>query len=148
MQLFCYLLSAAALILKVTDTRRGYFLKYISLCENHLFTKAYNGGKKYRQGKITLYVLPDKHANLLKKQNPLHEKLNRVGYAVPKKGLGAVKRNRIKRVLRHAYARLEKDHTVKKGKILVLSAGFSAFCSKTPEIYRDLEAAARRAELI
>ena len=123
-------------------------MKYVSLCENHLFTKAYQTGKKIRQGKITLYVLTDRHAGILKKQNPLHEKINRVGYAVPKKGLGAVGRNRIKRVLRHAYAELERENTVKKGKIIVVASGLSAINSKTPEIYRDLLIAARKAELI
>lgn len=123
-------------------------MKYISLCENHLFTKAYANGKKIRQGKMTLYVLADKHSALLKKQNPLKEKLNRVGYAVPKKGLGAVGRNRIKRILRHAYARLEKEYSVKKGKIIVLASGSSAIECKTQDIYRDLVIAAKRAELI
>ncbi len=123
-------------------------MKYISLCENHLFTKAYASGKRYRQGKITLYVLPDRHASLIRKSNPLHEKVNRVGYAVPKRGLGAVKRNRIKRVLRHAYFQLERENAVKKGKIVVLAAGASAQSAKTPEIYRDLAQAAKRAELI
>ena len=123
-------------------------MKYISLCENHLFTKAYANGKKVRQGRMTLYVLTDRHAALLKKQNPLKEKLNRVGYAVPKKGLGAVGRNRIKRILRHAYARLEREYTVKKGKIIVLAAGQTALDLKTQDIYRDLVIAAKRAELI
>ena len=123
-------------------------MKYISLKENHLFTKAYAGGKRIRSGRITLYVLTDKHASLLKKRNPLKERLNRVGYAVPKKGLGAVGRNRIKRVLRHAYARLEKENLVNKGKIVVIAAGASALECKTQQIYSDLVTAARRAELI
>ena len=123
-------------------------MKYVSLCENHLFTKAYQTGKKVRQGKITLYVLNDRHAGLIKKQNPLHTKVNRVGYAVPKKGLGAVGRNRIKRVLRHAYAELERENEVKKGKIVVVASGITAQKSKTPEIYADLLTAAKKAGLI
>lgn len=93
-------------------------------------------------------MLTDKHAWLIKKQNPLHEMLNRVGYAVPKKGLGAVKRNRVKRILRHAYAELERKYQVKKGLILVIGAGINAQNAKTPEIYRDLEGAAWRANII
>ncbi len=123
-------------------------MKYISLRENHLFTKAYQGGKKIRSGALTLYVLTDKHAALLKKQNPMKEKLNRVGYAVPKKGLGAVGRNRVKRILRHAYARLEREHNVKKGKIIVLASGSYAVKLKSNDIYEMLLKAARRAELI
>lgn len=123
-------------------------MKYVSLCENHLFTKAYQTGKRVRRGKITLYVLTDRHSGILKKRNPLHEKLNRVGYAVPKKGIGAVGRNRIKRILRHAYAQLEREFEVKKGKIVVLASGIGAIDSKTPEIYGDLVEAARKAELI
>ena len=123
-------------------------MKYIPLCENHLFTKVYRTGAKASEAHITVYVLADKHAYLLKKQNPLGEKVNRVGFAVPKKNLGAVGRNRVKRVLREAYRQLEKEHLVVKGKLVIVSAGHSALKLKTPEIYRELERAARRLKLI
>lgn len=123
-------------------------MKYIALCENHLFTKVYKTGKRSGAPHITVYVLTDKHAALLRKRNPLHQKINRVGFAVPKKGLGAVGRNRIKRVLREAYRQLEKEYEVAKGKLIVVSASPSALGLKTPEIYKELVSAARRADII
>jgi len=123
-------------------------LKYISLCENHLFTKAYKTGKRAPAAHITVYVLSDKHAALLKRRNPMHEKINRVGFAVPKKKIGAVGRNRIKRILREAYRQLEKEHDVAKGKLIVVSASPSALKLKTPEVYQELVGAARKAQII
>ena len=123
-------------------------MKYISLCENHLFTKVYKTGSRTQAPHISVYVLTDRHAGLLKKRNPLREKINRVGFAVPKKNLGAVGRNRIKRVLREAYRQLEREHEVVKGKLIVISAGGSALKMKTPEIYKELESAAKRANII
>ena len=123
-------------------------MKYISLCENHLFTKVYKTGARSRAPHVTVYVLADRHAGLLKKRNPLHQKINRVGISVPKKGLGAVGRNRVKRVLREAYRRLENEYEVKKGKLIVISAGSSALKLKTPEVYTELVAAAQKAGLL
>jgi len=123
-------------------------LKYISLCENHLFTKVYRTGNKFARRSITLYVLSDRHAGLLKKQNPLKEKINRVGFAVPKKPLGAVGRNRVKRILREAYRRLEKEHNVAKGKLIVVSAAPCAISLKTGDIYAELVSAAKKAGII
>lgn len=123
-------------------------MKYTSLCENHLFTKTYQHGRKVSRPHISVYVLSDKRAGMLKKANPLKEKINRVGFAVPKKALGAVGRNRVKRILREAYRRLEKENTVVKGKLIIVSAAPSAITLKTGDIYRELYQAAKKLEII
>ncbi len=123
-------------------------MKYTSLCENHLFQKAYRGGKKAPTHRIVLYVLADKRAYLLKKQNPLRQKINRVGVTVTKKIGGAVQRNRAKRIIREAYRRLEKEFQVKKGNLVVIVARESIDGAKMQQIYSELVSAARRAGLI
>ena len=74
-------------------------MKNIASTENHLYKKAYAGGKK-AGGKLTVvYVLKDKKAYVLKKANPQKEYINRIGITVSKKIGGAVQRNRAKRVV-------------------------------------------------
>lgn len=123
-------------------------MKIFSLKENHLFSKTYSLGKKVVQKKIVVYILPDKNAYLVKKKNPLKEKLNRVGITASKKIGGAVERNRAKRIIREAYRRLEKENDLKKGLLVVISARSAALYSKTDDIYRELLDAALRLDLI
>lgn len=123
-------------------------MKIFSLKENHLFSKTYSLGKKVVQKKIVVYILPDKNAYLVKKKNPLKEKLNRVGITASKKIGGAVERNRAKRIIREAYRRLEKENDLKKGLLVVISARSAALYSKTDDIYRELLDAAQRLDLI
>jgi ribonuclease P protein component len=123
-------------------------MKIFSLKENHLFSKTYSLGKKVVQKKIVVYILPDKNAYLVKKKNPLKEKLNRVGITASKKIGGAVERNRAKRIIREAYRRLEKENDLKKGLLVVISARSAALYAKTDDIYRELLDAAQRLDLI
>ncbi len=123
-------------------------MKIYSICENHLFSKAYSSGKKAVEKRIVLYVLQDKNAYLLKKQNPLKQKLNRMGITASKKIGGAVERNRVKRIIREAYRRLEKEENVKKGQLLVIAARQSAVFAKTDGVYRDLLSASKKLGLI
>lgn len=113
-------------------------MKIYSLRENHLFKKAYNSEKKLVKKRVVLYVLPDKNASLIKKRNPLKEKLNRVGITASKKIGGAVERSRAKRIIREAYRRLEREENVKKGMLVVIAARHAALSSKTDDIYREL----------
>ncbi len=122
-------------------------MKYTSLCENHLFQKAYKGGKKAPSGRIVLYTLTDKKANLLKKRHPQKIKINRLGITVSKKIGGAVERNRAKRIIREAYRKLCREQAVRTGLLVVIVARESIAGAKSDEIYRELKAAAKRTGL-
>ena len=124
-------------------------MKYKTICEHHLYQKAYSKGKRCVCPSITVYVLRDLKANLLARANPEKKKYNRVGLAVPKKAdTGAVGRNRVKRILREAYRLTEKKHNIKQGYLIVISSRAGAIGKTTPEIERELEKALRRLELI
>lgn len=123
-------------------------MKIYSIRENHLFSKAYQNGKKVVEKRIVLYVLPDKNAFLIKKQNPLKEKLNRVGITASKKIGGAVERNRAKRIIREAYRRLEREENIKKGLLVVIAARGAAVYAKSDDIYAELLDAAERLDIV
>ena len=123
-------------------------MKYTSLCENHLFQKAYKNGQKAPAGKLVLYVLADKKANLLKKRHPLKIKINRVGITVSKKIGGAVQRNRAKRIIREAYRHMLKKFKVKTGFLVVIVARESIVGAKSTEVYPELVRAAKKAGFI
>lgn len=116
-------------------------MKYYTLKENHLFSKAYRNGQ-YAGGKyISVYVMPDYHAARLQRAHPLKLRINRVGFTVAKKLGVAVVRNRVKRILREAYYKACKTLEMKTGKIIVIAARSAAVSVKTDDIYRELEAA-------
>lgn len=123
-------------------------MKSCTICENHLFNKAYAKGKKAVCRHIVLYVLTDRHAWLLKKQNPQKEKINRVGITVSKKIGHAVQRNRAKRIIREAYWALEKNDQVKKGYLVVIVARDGIQTAKSGDIYLELKSAAAKVGLI
>ena len=60
-------------------------MKQTAIRENHLYSKAYARGKKQSARNLTVYVLRDTHAGLLKRQNPQKQFLNRVGLTVSKR---------------------------------------------------------------
>ena len=116
-------------------------MKYYTLKENHLFSKAYRNGQ-YSGGKyISVYVMPDYHAARLQRANPLKLRINRVGFTVAKKLGVAVVSNRVKRILREAYYKAWKTLDMKTGKIIVIAARSAAVPAKTDDIYKELEAA-------
>ena len=113
-------------------------MKYYTLKENHLFSKAYKNGQ-YAGGKyISVYVMPDYHAARLQRANPLKLRINRVGITVTKKLGVAVVRNRVKRIMREAYYKALKTLDMKTGKIIVIAARSAAVPAKTDDIYREL----------
>ncbi len=124
-------------------------MKYKTICEHHLYQKAYSKGKKCVCPSIVVYVLKDLKANKLAKASPQKKKYNRVGLAVPKKAdTGAVGRNRVKRILREAYRLTEKEYTLACGYLIVISSRASARDKKTQDIQAELVRAFKRLELI
>ena len=116
-------------------------MKYRTLKENHLFAKAYKSSERAGGKYISVYVLPDYHAARLQRAHPLKLRINRVGISVTKKLGVAVKRNRVKRIIREAYYKALKTLDLKTGKIIVIAARSAAVTAKTDDIYRELEAA-------
>ena len=123
-------------------------MKFHAIKENHLYVKAYKLGKKYVGKYIALYVLKDRHASFLRKQNPEKKFYNRIGISVSKKFGGAVERNRVKRIIREAMRKLEKEHSLKLGFLVVICPRSSAEGVKTDDIYRELVKAAAATELL
>ena len=114
-------------------------MKPIAIKENHLYKKAYAGGKKAGGRYTYIYVLKDKKAFFLKKSNPQKQYVNRLGLAVSKKIGGAVQRNRAKRVIRAAYAALCTESPLKKGFLIVISAREAATVAKSTEILAEMK---------
>ena len=116
-------------------------MRYYTLKENHLFAKAYRSGERAGGKYISVYVMPDYHAARLQRANPLKSRINRVGISVTKKLGVAVRRNRVKRIIREAYYKALKTLDMKTGKIIVIAARSAAVSVKTDDIYKELEAA-------
>ena len=113
-------------------------MKYYTLKENHLFSKAYRNGQKSAGKYISVYVMPDYHAARLQRANPLKLRINRVGITATKKLGVAVVRNRVKRILREAYYKALKTLDIKTGKIIIIVARSAAVYVKTDDIYKEL----------
>ncbi len=123
-------------------------MKLYAIKENHLYHKAYTKGKKAVGKTVCVYVLPDYHAARLQRENPLKLRINRVGLTATKKLGGAVTRNRVKRILREAYYKLEKTHIIKTGYLVVVAARDCCTNSKTDAVYDDLLHAFEKLDLI
>ena len=94
--------------------------KLYPLCENHMFTKAYRKGKSGVNKYTAVYALKNYRKN--PDGSPVHTKL---GIAVNAKLGKAVKRNRVKRIIRKADR--EKLPYIRDGFILVIAARGAAF---------------------
>lgn len=114
-------------------------MKLVSIKENHLFQKVYLKGKKAVGRYTAVYILTDIHAQKIKKSHPLKISVNRVGITVTKKAGGAVRRNRVKRVIREAYRQICSDYEVRYGKLVVISARDAAVTAKTQDVKEDLK---------
>ncbi len=123
-------------------------MKPIAITENHLYKKAYVGGKKAGGRFSVIYVLKDKKAYKLKKENPKKQYINRIGISVSKKIGGAVQRNRAKRVIRAAFARIEKEYGLRKGFLIVISAREAATEVKSTEIFGEMKKQLERLEML
>ena len=114
-------------------------MKNIAITENHLYKKAYLGGAKVGGRYTVIYVLKDKKAYVLKKANPMKENVNRVGLTVTKKIGKAFQRNRVKRIIRAAFAGIEKESVMKKGYLIVICARESALDAKSDQLYEEMK---------
>lgn len=119
-------------------------MKYKAISENHLYLKAYGKGKKCVCRNVIVYVLKDLASERLRKANPEKKKINRIGLTVTKKNGNAVKRNRIKRIIREAYRQTDKEYGIKKGYLIVIVAKSSAADKKMQDIKADIVYAAKK----
>lgn len=113
-------------------------MKFIGICENHLYKKTYRSGAKKGSRNVSVYVLRDKDASLLKKRNPMKTAVNRIGISASKKVGGAVQRNRAKRVVREAYRQIDKTCGVKKGYLIVFAVHERCTVSGMREVTEDI----------
>lgn len=107
--------------------------KLYPLCENHLFSKAYRKGKS-NAGKYTaVYVLKNYGG-----KNGRGKSQTKLGITVNKKLGKAVKRSRVKRIIRAAYR--ECLPVLKPGYIIIVAARGAAFDKgvKSTDVYRGL----------
>lgn len=122
-------------------------MKNIAITQNHLYRKTYQRGKHCAAKCVTVYVLKDTHAHLLKKANPLKQTLNRVGISVPKKFGSAVERNRAKRIVREAYRLVEKEDGIRKGFLVVLAIRDGIKGKKTTDVIPELRRAFEKLDM-
>ena len=123
-------------------------MKFYAIRENHLYQKAYKSGRRKSSQSLTVYVLKDKMAALLRKRNPEKKTLNRIGLSVSKKVGGAVQRNRAKRVIREAYRQIDKMYGVKKGFLVVICPRSRCSVIKMQDVMSELTYCLRKLEML
>ena len=122
-------------------------MKNIAISENHLYKKVYAKGSKAVCKHIVVYVLTDYHASRLQRENPLKQRVNRLGLTVSTRLGKAVVRSRVRRILRAAYHKLETERNIKTGKLIVIVAKDAAATAKSTDVYADLLYAAKKLSL-
>jgi ribonuclease P protein component len=113
-------------------------MKFVSICENHLYSKAYQKGKRAVTSALAVYVLPDYSAKKLAKAHPLGLTVNRIGLTVSTKLGGAVVRSRVRRILREGLRAIEKERKLKVGFLVVIAARSAAVDLKSGDIKEHL----------
>ena len=123
-------------------------MKFRAICENHLYVKAYNRGKRYVGKAMAVYVLPDFRAEKIRRAHPQTMKINRLGLTTSKKLGTAVVRSRTRRILREAYRTVTRENQLKQGYLIVLSAREAATTMKSTELVPELTRAFDRLQMI
>ena len=113
-------------------------MKFYAISQNHLYQKVYKSGARKSSRTITVFVMKDRAAALLEKQNPQKEKLNRVGISVSKKVGDAVHRNRAKRLIREAYRQIDKLYGIRRGFLVVICPKIECTVRKEGDVYKDM----------
>ena len=106
--------------------------KLYPLCENHLFSRAYRKGKSHAGKYVAVYVLKNYGG---KKSIPQ----TKLGITANKKLGKAVKRSRVKRIIRAAYR--ENMPFLKNGYIIIVAARGAAFDKgvKSTDVARQMK---------
>lgn len=123
-------------------------MKEPAIKENHLFTKAYTGGRKHVARNVVVYVLRDKAAYRIAKARREGDRVNRLGISVRKNVGGAVERNRAKRIIRAAYREAVAECQIKTGNLIVIVARPRIVTEKSTVIKEELKKAFEKLELI
>ena len=112
-------------------TRRIQTLK-----ENHLFSRAYRKGRCFSGKYVALYVL----------NNNRDKDQNKLGITVSKNRGNAVKRNRVKRIIREAYRVFHPF--IKEGHIIVIVARQPCVEAHVSVVTSELECLLEKAALL
>ncbi len=102
--------------------------------KNKEFKKVYKKGRYFAEKYLVLYILANK------------EDYNKVGYSVSKKVGNAVRRNRIKRLMKENYRRIY--HELKHGYYLVFTARVASKDASYHDIKNCMIKALNRAKLL
>ena len=119
-------------------------MKFVSLKENHLYSKAYSKGKRAVTSALAVYVLPDYAAKRLAKAHPEKKVVNRIGLTTSTKLGGAVTRSRCRRIMREGLRAIEKERTLKRGFLIVIAARSASVNLKSTEIKEQLDFAFKK----
>ena len=119
-------------------------MKFVSICENHLFSKAYSKGKRAVTSALAVYVLADYSAARLAKAHPEKRVVNRIGLTTSTKLGGAVVRSRCRRIMREGLLALEKEKELKTGFLIVIAARSAAVSLKSSDIKKELMSAFKK----